>query len=96
MEPGQPVKDKADAKKSEDLIKELFNQEVEVISESTAQWGEYGLDPPFVWLKVKTKKEEQSLGIAGEANFDNRYFIKKGSALLLGLRGLAEINEALA
>ena len=80
----RPVEDKADTKKSEDLIKELLSQEVEVISKNTVDWGEYGLNPPFVLLKINTKTKEQSLGAAREANFDNRYFIKKGDELFLG------------
>ena len=81
----RPVKDKASSQKVDELLNNILTQTIESIDIGSSNWAEYHLDPPFSILSLKDRDDKiWKVGVSGEPNFDQRYFLKKGEQLLLG------------
>ena len=81
----RPVKDKASSQKVDELLNNILTQTTESIDISSNNWAEYHLDPPFSILSLKDRNNKTwRVGVSGEPNFDQRYFLKKEEQLLLG------------
>ena len=81
----RPVKDKASSQKVDELLNDILTQTVDFIEINSNNWNEYDLDPPFSILSLKDRNHKVwKVGVSGEPNFDQRYFLKQEEQLLLG------------
>lgn len=78
----QPIKDLASSSAVEGLLDELFEESAQVLSDENVQWSDYDLNPPFAVVSMHSVDEEWKIGI-GESSFEGRFYLKKGSKLLM-------------
>ncbi len=89
-----PVTDIADGDLVGDWLESLFSETVRVIKSAGANWEEYGLDQDLSFVEITTVSDKKvSLNISRYSAFDGSFYIRKGSALLLGGTSWASLVE---
>jgi hypothetical protein len=89
-----PVEDTADASSVDALLYSLLNQKGKIFRSEedmkAPNWAEFGLEPPGNIVEVKDKKSTETLSVSSKNAFDGSFYLRQGSDLLLGDRGLAQ------
>ena len=89
----KPLKDYADRKKVNDLLKNILDQSADIIIEEQARWEDYGLQPSFSVLTLKTSLTERKIELSRDPSFDGRFYIKSGKKLLLGSKRWSTLSR---